>query len=258
MPLTQFAKTAIINHGFKQIAYSPANSTVWLAFFTSVTGLETGTLTNESSDMGRTIIPFSASSSVTERAVLNSTAFSVTATTGGEILTHWGIVDSASAGNLLLYGPLDSGITTTASGDVDIEIASIGTQWDQAELQCLTKYFIDEMMDLMFADPGTAFPAPAATYVSLHTATSFTGANEFTDPAYSRQLPTLGSTAIVSGNARVTTTSDITWADQVDTPGAQWAVWDASTAGNCLAFFDCPDVALQQDFILPSGAYIEV
>ena len=94
-------------------------------------------------------------------------------------------------------------ILADESGDVDIEIASIGTQWDQAELQCLTKYFIDEMMDLMFADPGTAFPAPAATYVSLHTATSFTGANEFTDPAYSRQLPTLGSTAIVSGNARV-------------------------------------------------------
>lgn len=244
MPLTKFAKQEILKHGLKQTAYVPANSTVWLCFFTSVTGLEDGTLTNESSDAGRTIIPFGASSATTERTVLNSTTFQVTPTTGGETLTHFGIIDAATTGSLLGYGTLDNSITTVAAEPFNIAIASIGIQWDQPGLVCFSKYFIDEMLDFMFADPGTAFAAPPASYLSLHTASSATGANEFVDAAYARKVAPWSAVTLNGGNAHIETNADVDWLAQQDTPAAQWGVFDALTSGNFIAFHDAVDATV--------------
>ena len=250
MPLTKFAKQKILEHGLTQTAYVPANTSVWVVFFTSVTGLEDGTLTNEVTDLARTVMPFGASSATTERTILNSSAFSITATVGGDVVTHWGLIDASTAGNLLFYDALGASRTTVAAADLDIEVSGFGIQWDQPGLVCFTKYFIDNMLDFMFVDPSATFTAPASSYFSLHTASSATGASEFVDAGYARVAAPLSAVTIVGSNAHIETNADVEWLNQQDTPAAQWSIFDASSAGNCIAFHDATDE------VVPSGSGI--
>lgn len=41
------------------------------------------------------------------------------------VITHWGILDASTSGNLLAYGPLSSAITTTTGDNVTIDEGQI-------------------------------------------------------------------------------------------------------------------------------------
>jgi hypothetical protein len=81
---------------------------------------------------------------------------------------------------------------------------------------------------------GTTFTAPAAVYVSLHTAdpTDAGSGTEVSGGSYVRQAATFGAPA----NGVSTTTSDITYPQATASYGTVGfvGIWDAETSGNML------------------------
>ena len=81
---------------------------------------------------------------------------------------------------------------------------------------------------------ATTFTAPAAVYVSLHTAdpTDAGSGTEVSGGSYVRQAATFGAPS----NGASTTTADITYPQATASYGTVgWiGIWDASTSGNLL------------------------
>jgi hypothetical protein len=81
---------------------------------------------------------------------------------------------------------------------------------------------------------GTTFTAPAAVYVSLHTAdpTDAGSGTEVSGGSYVRQAATFGAPS----NGVSTTTSDITYPQATASYGTVGfvGIWDAETSGNML------------------------
>ena len=250
MAFTQFSKLAWVNHALSLSAYSPANTSVWSALFTSDSGLPTGSLSDEATDAGRVAMPFEAASSTADRAVLNSTSLSLSPTVGGDVVTHFGILDAATSGNLLCFGALDHPFTTSSVASCTIAAKSVGIQVDAGGLVGLSAYFIDAMLDFMFAAPNVTFSLPTASYLSLHSSVSSSGSGEFSSSGYTRASVSWGTASIISGDAKSVTSSAVTITGVTDTPAAQFSIWDASTGGNLIGFCDSSDVAV------PSGGSV--
>lgn len=106
-----YLEDKIINYVLRNVAYT-APTTVYLALYTSSpTAADSGTEVTGGS-YARQAVTFSASSS-------GSTSNSGTVTFSGmpaATVTHFGIRDASTAGNLLYWGPL-SASKTTSSGD---------------------------------------------------------------------------------------------------------------------------------------------
>ena len=125
----------------------------------------------------------------------------------------------------------------------------------------VSTYAGNKLLDLMLR--GVAFTAPARVYVSLHTADpGLTGASEVSTgawPAYVRKDPADGA-AVASGfdaaDAKATENAkDILW-PAMDGAGdvtvTHFAIWDATTAGNCLwgGELDAPRVMSPTDEVV--------
>lgn len=106
-----YLEDKIINFVLRNVAYT-APTTVYLALYTSSpTAADSGTEVTGGS-YARQSVTFSASSS-------GSTSNSGTITFSGmpaATVTHFGIRDASTAGNLLYWGPLTAS-KTTSSGD---------------------------------------------------------------------------------------------------------------------------------------------
>lgn len=113
----------------------------------------------------------------------------------------------------------------------------------------MTNYLENKLVDHIFR--GQTFTAPTNLYVSLHSADpGETGANEISGNNYGRATvasslanwagtQSSGSTSASSGTGGQTSNNgSITFA----TPSGSWgtvthfAIWDASTTGNCLLY----------------------
>lgn len=102
---------------------------------------------------------------------------------------------------------------------------------------------------------GQAYTPPTTIYVSLHSASpGDTGANEISGGGYSRQpvsfaAPSGGST---SNSSQVQWTAGGNWGSIT-----HWALWDAATAGNMLAwgaFSTARTVSANDVLTIPAGA----
>jgi hypothetical protein len=116
-----------------------------------------------------------------------------------------------------------------------------------------TNYLETELLDHVFA--GNAYSSPAAVYVGLFTAApgEAGGGTEVSGGSYARQAGSF----TVSGNT-ATTSAAIEW----PTATASWgtishiAIFDASTAGNMLAYASLSaskTIASGDVFRIPSG-----
>lgn len=115
-------------------------------------------------------------------------------------------------------------------------------------MSAMSDYLENKLVDLTLR--GQAFTAPATLYFSLHTAapTGDVPGTEVSGGSYARKAVTAslanfagtqsaGSTTASSGTGGVTSNNGL-----IDFPAptgnwgivTHWAVWDASTAGNCL------------------------
>ena len=114
MSFTNFLETEILDHVFAGAAYT-APSTKYLALFTAIANGETGSVTELSGDAyARQTVAFTTSGDTTS----NSGAVEFPTATGSwGTVTHVGVYDAASSGNLMCYATLTAS-KAIAAGDV--------------------------------------------------------------------------------------------------------------------------------------------
>ena len=115
MSFTNYLETEILDHVFAGAAYS-APGTHYLALFTAVANGETGSVTELSgSAYARQTVAFTTSGDTTS----NSGAVEYATATGGGFgtVTHVGVYDASTSGNLMCYATLTAS-KAIAAGDV--------------------------------------------------------------------------------------------------------------------------------------------
>lgn len=106
MTKTDYLENKLLDHHLRNTAYTPP-STVYMALFTAVASLETGSVTELpiANGYGRVAVTFAAASGGSSS---NSVQVTFAVATGGNWgnLTHWGLYDAATGGNMLRGNPL--------------------------------------------------------------------------------------------------------------------------------------------------------
>jgi len=126
MSFTNFLETEILDHVFAGAAYS-APSTKYLALFTAISDGEAGSVTELSgSAYARQSVAFTTSGNTTSN---NAAVEFPTATGSWGTVTHVGVYDAVSSGNLMAYATLSSSkaiatgdVFRVPSGDLDITL----------------------------------------------------------------------------------------------------------------------------------------
>jgi hypothetical protein len=126
MSFSNFLETEILDHVFAGAAYT-APSTKYLALFTAVADGETGSVTEVSGGgYARQSVAFTTSGNTTSN---NAAVEYPTATANYGTVTHVGVYDASSSGNLMAYAALSSNKTIETgdvfrvpSGDLDITL----------------------------------------------------------------------------------------------------------------------------------------
>jgi len=126
MSFTNFLETEILDHVFAGAAYT-APSTKYLALFTAIADGEAGSVTELSgSAYARQTVAFTTSGNTTSN---NAAVEFPTATGSWGTVTHVGVYDASSSGNLMAYATLSSSkaiatgdVFRVPSGDLDITL----------------------------------------------------------------------------------------------------------------------------------------
>jgi hypothetical protein len=125
--MTNYLENKVLDHVLGTASYTMP--TVYLALFTAVADGEAGTVTEVSGNgYARQLCVFDAAASGTAANAAQET-FTASGGNWGTI-THWGLYDAETNGNLLIYGALDASRTindgdslTFAAGAIDITAA---------------------------------------------------------------------------------------------------------------------------------------
>jgi hypothetical protein len=126
MSFTNFLETEILDHVFAGAAYT-APGTKYLALFTAISDGEAGSVTELSGDAyARQSVAFTTSGATTSN---NAAVEFPTATGSWGTVTHVGVYDAASSGNLMCYATLSASklietgdVFRVPSGDLDITL----------------------------------------------------------------------------------------------------------------------------------------
>ena len=126
MSFTNFLETEILDHVFAGAAYS-APGTHYLALFTAISDGEAGSVTELSgSAYARQSVAFTTSGDTTSN---NAAVEFPTATGSWGTVTHVGVYDASTSGNLMAYATLSSSkaidtgdVFRVPSGDLDITL----------------------------------------------------------------------------------------------------------------------------------------
>ena len=126
MSFTNFLETEILDHVFAGAAYT-APTTKYLALFTALADGEAGSVTEVTGGgYARQTVAFTTSGNTTSN---NAAVEYPTATANYGTVTHVGVYDASSSGNLMAYAALSSNKTIETgdvfrvpSGDLDITL----------------------------------------------------------------------------------------------------------------------------------------
>ena len=126
MSFTIFLETEILDHVFAGAAYT-APGTKYLALFTAIADGEAGSVTELSgSAYARQSVAFTTSGNTTSN---NAAVEFPTATGSWGTVTHVGVYDASTSGNLMAYATLSSSkaiatgdVFRVPSGDLDITL----------------------------------------------------------------------------------------------------------------------------------------
>jgi len=126
MSFTNFLETEILDHVFAGAAYT-APGTKYLALFTAISDGEAGSVTELSgSAYARQSVAFTTSGNTTSN---NAAVEFPTATGSWGTVTHVGVYDAVSSGNLMAYATLSASkaiatgdVFRVPSGDLDITL----------------------------------------------------------------------------------------------------------------------------------------
>lgn len=113
MALTNFGEKKILNHILRNIESVPVSP--YLALFKASPG-EVGSQVDEISGNGYERQPIDFSEVTSDGTTQNSTTVTFPEATGNwGLITHWGIADSLTGGNLIMYGEVDEPKTVNKS-----------------------------------------------------------------------------------------------------------------------------------------------
>jgi len=126
MSFSNYLETEILDHVFAGAAYT-APSTKYLALFTAVADGEAGSVTEVTGGgYARQTVAFTTSGNTTSN---NAAVEYPTATANYGTVTHVGVYDASTSGNLMAYAALSSNKTIETgdvfrvpSGDLDITL----------------------------------------------------------------------------------------------------------------------------------------
>ena len=126
MSFTNFLETEILDHVFAGAAYT-APGTKYLALFTAISDGEAGSVTEISGNAyARQTVAFTTSGNTTSN---NAAVEFPTATGSWGTVTHVGVYDASTSGNLMAYATLSSSkaiatgdVFRVPSGDLDITL----------------------------------------------------------------------------------------------------------------------------------------
>ena len=126
MSFSNYLETEILDHVFAGAAYT-APTTKYLALFTALADGEAGSVTEVSGGgYARQTVAFTTSGNTTSN---NAAVEFPTATANYGTVTHVGVYDASSSGNLMAYAALSSNKTIETgdvfrvpSGDLDITL----------------------------------------------------------------------------------------------------------------------------------------
>lgn len=229
--LTNYLELKLLDHTFGVAAYTrPA--TVYLGLL-KADPTEAGTVTEAAyGAYARQAIAFGAASA---RAIAQSgTVTFPKATSGSETITHYGIFDAVSAGNMLAYGTLSvskqivtNNTPSVAAGQVTITVNTGGA----------STYLANIWLDFVFRN--TIFAQPAV-YVGLATAvladgTTGTTVTQPSGGAYARVLHAGWAIAAAGANSNSTAINFAAATAAWGTVTSGFTV-DAASAGNILTY----------------------
>lgn len=247
---SNYLETAWLNHWLNQSAFSvPAN--LYVALFTS-NPADDGSGT-EVSGGSYARVNHNSWNAASARATSNNGGITFPTATGSwGTVTHFGIFDASSVGNLLFYGALNTSRTVTTGKTFSI----LDTQLDiSVDAGGMTTYLANAMLDHTLK--VAAYTQPTIHVGLYTTATSDAGAGtEVSGGSYAR-VAVSGWT--VSGGA-AENTSAINFPTSTGSWGtvSHMAILDASSAGNMLhhgAVDSSQAVGSGEDVQVAAGAY---
>lgn len=229
--LTNFLELKLLDHTFGVAAYTQP-ATVYLGLL-KADPTDTGTVTEATyGAYARQAITFGAASA---RAIAQSGVVTFPkATSGSETVTHYGIFDAVSAGNMLAHGSLSASkqivtnnTPSVASGQVTITCSAGGA----------STYLANIWLDFVFRNQAFAQPS---VYVGVATAvlSDTTTGTTVTQPAggnYARVLHSGWAAASAGANSNSTAINFAAANASWGTVTSGFTV-DAASAGNILTY----------------------
>ena len=231
--LTDYAELELLDHIFENGAYTPV-ATIYMALFTD-DPTDTGSTANEASGNGyaRTAISFAAASS---RSITQSGQVTFPQCSGGGwgTMTHWGIMDASTGGNMLAHGALTTSIVTY---DGNVPFIPDAATVISVDAGAASDYLANKVLDFMFRNQAFAQPDCHVGLCSAAPVDGDTGSTitELSGGGYARVDFNDWTTAAAGA---LSNNTDINFT----TPTGDWTtvthsvICDASSAGNLLVY----------------------
>lgn len=231
--LSDYLEAKILNHVLRNTAFTSPGTSVYVSLHTAdPTDAGTGTEVTGTSYARVQVTAWDAAAS---RATQNTNqiAWSAAGSNWGTV-THIGIWDASSTGNLLFYGELTTSKSVTTGATFSIAAGALDISLGGAFSTYLANKILDHTLrNTAYTSPGTS------VYVSLHTGT-LTAAMTETECSgnnYGRvQVTTWDAPTATGGDTENTNTISF------NTPSGTWGtvasagIFDNSTSGNGLFF----------------------
>jgi hypothetical protein len=232
---TNYLEGKLLEHLFDLASYS-APATMYLGLFTSVTDGEVPTLTEVSGgSYARAAITNDATSwSRTGNVVSNDNLITFTTATGSQgTVTHWGLWDASSGGNLLVYGTLPAATAINNGTTFRVAAGQIVVTYNAK-----SNYTAGKLLDHLCGI--ASWTVPTDHYIAAMTAnpTDAGGGTEVSTSGtdYDRIQVAVGSAEWTRTNNEVSNDNDVLWDPATASYGSVTghAAYDANPAGNLL------------------------
>lgn len=250
--LSNYLENKWADHVLRNTAYTSPGTSVYVSLHTADPA-EDGSGT-EVSGNNYSRVQVTSWDAPASRATQNTSAINFPTPSGSwGSVTHFGIWDASTTGNLLFYGALSSTIAPTSGGTVKFDAGVL----DLALTGGMSNYLAHALLshtlrNSAYSSPGTSLYA--ALYTSAPTASS--AGTEASGTSYARvQVTTWDSPS----NGATQNTNVITF----PSAGGSWgtivaaSIMDASTSGNLLFFDDFSGVAVSTGgvFSIAAGSF---
>lgn len=237
--LTNYAEKKLLDHTLAKASYTMP-SAVYLALFTASPG-ETGSLTAEVSggSYARVELTSKMAATVLGTGILTNSAvvtFAVASAAWGSI-THVGVCDASSSGNVLMYMPLASAVYIGASYPaLEFVPGALNIFTNIASPDGLTQYAAKKWMDHLFG--VASFTMPTNVYLAMLSAdptSAGTLTNEIATGGYGRQIITsLMDAAVLETGIAMNNDTIVFPNPTANYSVSHYGVMDAVSSGNML------------------------